>query len=313
MFPAACGGRDTSPLRSPDRRALAALALLLAGGCQAPSPDTGPIPPASSAGPLRDVATTVPELQRALAAGSVVVVDVRPRARFDAFHIKGAIHRPLIALRHDAALEAGPVVVVDTGHGLGRLAELVTEHRRAARDVRILDGGMAAWCRAGAPVDGACREADLLEPGDLYQAAACPDRTVVVALPAGAAELTDWQAQAARWLETDVPHRTITLAWDDPTEVQGRARRAVAEAGSRHLLVVDGDGMSVARLRAALADLQVPVFFAAGGIARYAAFRSVAPAGRRLVSHGSAVAVAGATSAPRTLRGVVAPEGCGCF
>ncbi|NCD20808.1 MAG: ArsR family transcriptional regulator, partial [Actinobacteria bacterium] len=95
------------------------------------------------------------ELQRRLDAGTVTLVDVRPRAEFDAGHIPGAVSHPLDTLL-DAARTWSPdseVVAYCRGahcvmaHDAVRL--LAAHGHPAAR----LAGGMLEWRVAGRPVE----------------------------------------------------------------------------------------------------------------------------------------------------------------
>jgi rhodanese-related sulfurtransferase len=87
-----------------------------------------------------------------LAAGTVVVVDVRQDAEWKTGHIRGAIHIPLTQLSgrlqqlpHDTAI----VTVCRSGHRSALAARTLS---RAGHDVLNLKGGLNAWARAGLPL-----------------------------------------------------------------------------------------------------------------------------------------------------------------
>lgn len=76
----------------------------------------------------------------ALRAGTPLV-DIREADEFRRAHVPGAVNRPLSAL-DPAALPAGAVVMCQSG---ARCARLAAAHP-------VLEGGLAAWERAGLPV-----------------------------------------------------------------------------------------------------------------------------------------------------------------
>lgn len=105
----------------------------------------------------RLITITRDELRRRLRDGDVVVLDVRPRAEYDAGHIRGAWSVPVSDLRtrleeipdgaHVVAYCRGPFCVYadDAVRMLGK------QGRTAAR----LEDGFPEWAAAGLPVDRA--------------------------------------------------------------------------------------------------------------------------------------------------------------
>jgi len=85
----------------------------------------------------------------------VKIIDVRSPAEFEAVHIPGAYNVPLDTLGEHAAeirehLDTLTVLVCRSGMRAGQ-----AEQRLAAagmENVRVLEGGMLAWERSGAPV-----------------------------------------------------------------------------------------------------------------------------------------------------------------
>jgi rhodanese-related sulfurtransferase len=91
----------------------------------------------------------VPELQAALADGSVTLVDVREDYEWDAGRIEGAVHIPLGELgARLGELDPGETVVVNCRVG-GRSGMVTQALRDAGYDAWSLRGGLLAWDRAG--------------------------------------------------------------------------------------------------------------------------------------------------------------------
>jgi rhodanese-related sulfurtransferase len=88
-----------------------------------------------------------------IAAGTVLVVDVRQPAEWNGGHIRGAVHIPLtqLATRIDR-IPAGKTIltVCRSGH---RSSAAAATLRRAGHDVLNLRGGLTAWTRAGLPLE----------------------------------------------------------------------------------------------------------------------------------------------------------------
>jgi len=93
------------------------------------------------------------QLQNALAADNVVLVDVREPAEFRAERIAGAVNRPLSAFDPKALPQAqGKTLVLQCAGGV-RSARALDLCRRGGVEVRHhLAGGLSAWKTAGLPV-----------------------------------------------------------------------------------------------------------------------------------------------------------------
>lgn len=93
------------------------------------------------------------ELARRIAAGDVVVVDVRPAAEYAAAHIAGALSIPLGQLPGRLAELPGQVDVV--AYCRGRYCQMSAQAarllQRHGRQARVLDGGLAEWHADGLP------------------------------------------------------------------------------------------------------------------------------------------------------------------
>ncbi|MCP2288459.1 ArsR/SmtB family transcription factor [Nocardia amikacinitolerans] len=97
------------------------------------------------------------ELVRRRDAGEIVLVDVRPRAEYDAGHIPGAISIPLAELATRLAeLPADrDIVAYCRGAYCVMAPDAIRIAQQSGRDVKRLDEGMLEWTLAGLPVEKA--------------------------------------------------------------------------------------------------------------------------------------------------------------
>jgi len=97
---------------------------------------------------------TAQRLMERMDKGDVAVVDVRARYEWDDGHIPGATHIPLgnLPARFDE-LPPGPVVMQCQTASRSAIAASIVAAR--GREVWNLEGGFAAWKKAGYPVEGA--------------------------------------------------------------------------------------------------------------------------------------------------------------
>jgi rhodanese-related sulfurtransferase len=84
----------------------------------------------------------------------VTFIDVRQPAEFKALHIKGAINIPPYFIKKKPYLKRLPIVLVDQGLAFHRLSPYCRELKEKGFNVRILDGGMAAWSSYNGPMVG---------------------------------------------------------------------------------------------------------------------------------------------------------------
>lgn len=112
---------------------------------------------------------TVDELHEHMGRSNVRILDVRTAAEYEAAHIPGSCNVPLATLaEHKAELarqlhtpdspdidsapqDGGAVLVCRSGARAAQAEQALAAAGRV--DLRILDGGMVAWERAGAPVN----------------------------------------------------------------------------------------------------------------------------------------------------------------
>jgi rhodanese-related sulfurtransferase/DNA-binding HxlR family transcriptional regulator len=99
-------------------------------------------------------AITRDELRRRLDRGEVTIIDVRPRAEYDAGHIQGARSVPLDEL--DAALDSLPrghtIVAYCRGPYCVYADRAVAALRDHDRDAARLEDGFPEWARAGGAI-----------------------------------------------------------------------------------------------------------------------------------------------------------------
>jgi rhodanese-related sulfurtransferase len=83
------------------------------------------------------------------------VVDLRPAAEFEAGHLPGSLNVPVLGL--DGWLARVPAtprpLVLVCAHGVNAALSVPTARLHGRGDVRVLAGGMAAWRRAGLPIE----------------------------------------------------------------------------------------------------------------------------------------------------------------
>jgi rhodanese-related sulfurtransferase len=108
-------------------------------------------PPARPA--LPEVGTvTAPELKRMLDSGTCAAFDLGSSMSFRRSHVPGSRWSVRSRLSRDARNTAGAVVLIAGNPDTARLAA-VDLRESGVPDVRLLEGGLAAWERAGYPVE----------------------------------------------------------------------------------------------------------------------------------------------------------------
>lgn len=228
------------------------------------------------------------------AASPPALLDVRGEPAWQVGHMRDALPVPLYALATSAPVRAGRVVIVDEGYGT-RAVDAVAALRAEGRDARLLEGGVALWCREARPMEGTCTGADLMDAASVIADEACPGRVTLVALRA--------PADAAR-AAAALP-RSRFLAWTAPDDVAAAAR-AASTAGT---LVIVGEEDRLDALRAAIpADLTPLVFYARGGIDAVERARLV----QKAAATHPAIVTRGVTGAESNQQVLRSPKGCGC-
>jgi rhodanese-related sulfurtransferase len=93
------------------------------------------------------------ELQTQLAAGTVLLIDVREPDEFVAGHIRGAVNLPLSTFTPRSVPDAGGRTIVLQCAGGKRSATALDRCKQAQTAIDThLGGGLIAWKAAGLPV-----------------------------------------------------------------------------------------------------------------------------------------------------------------
>lgn len=134
----------------------AAASLGCGGASPAPSAPSAGAPSAAAVQPGTPGATDVSGLQAAMAAGSVVLIDVRTPGEYGDGHVPGAVNIPISELEGRLSeLEphkAGALhLICASGGRSGRATDLLAS-KGWAQPINV-EGGTRAWIAAGLPVE----------------------------------------------------------------------------------------------------------------------------------------------------------------
>jgi rhodanese-related sulfurtransferase len=103
----------------------------------------------------RDQFLTAAQLRDLIGREDATIVDMRSADRFGAARIARSLNLPAFALRHRTDLMTRQLVLIDEGFSPAALAQDAASLRSAGfKSVRIFEGGIAAWIRAGGVVEG---------------------------------------------------------------------------------------------------------------------------------------------------------------
>ena len=91
-----------------------------------------------------------PRLKQLLDAGACTVLDLGPSMNFRRAHIPGSCWSTRARLAADARNRKSPIVLVAAEADVARVAT-IDLFEAGCRDVKLLEGGLAAWTRAGYP------------------------------------------------------------------------------------------------------------------------------------------------------------------
>jgi rhodanese-related sulfurtransferase len=211
-----------------------------------------------------------------------VVVDTRPTAEFNRFHIDGAISLQADAIRTKSFLMKHPLVLVGSGKGEQELysqcAQLRTNGNPATH---VLQGGMAAWVLSELPMVGtapAASEMVTLSPAELFAEVSGGSSRYFV-LP-GAAKIKD-QIPAATVLGSGRLETGLVAIKNTPP---------AQAAGSRSIVVIGEGAVTQAQIASAAALLRPrPVLFYLDGASSYSKFVSAQKAVWVAHAHGPKV------------------------
>ncbi|MDY0164390.1 rhodanese-like domain-containing protein [Desulfobotulus sp.] len=85
---------------------------------------------------------------------AIFLVDVRPEEAFARYHIPGSLNMDFHEIRVRSFLSTKPLVLINEGFALGRLAESCEDLSKEGFQVAILAGGLVAWKGIGGPLAG---------------------------------------------------------------------------------------------------------------------------------------------------------------
>jgi len=208
---------------------------------------------------------TPAQVDEAHRAETLTIVDVRSAEKFDQAHIGRAVNLDAFAIKARPHWRDARLVLVDEGFAPERLLEQAMNLRaRGFTDVRVLDGGLASWIRAGLPVEGASSAAlgvATISPADYARASATGRWKVIEVGGGGEADSSAVEfARVARWEE-------VRPALD--------AQPMATTTRAASVLVIAPEIAACARIEQQRAPGdRTPVFYLAGGRRALDAFRA---------------------------------------
>ncbi|WP_144686537.1 rhodanese-like domain-containing protein [Desulfobotulus alkaliphilus] len=101
-----------------------------------------------------DLARGVEEVMEEYGEKAIFLVDVRPEEAFARYHIPGSLNMDFHEIRVRSFLKTKPLVLINEGFALGRLAESCEDLNKEGFQASILAGGLVAWKGIGGPLAG---------------------------------------------------------------------------------------------------------------------------------------------------------------
>jgi rhodanese-related sulfurtransferase len=140
---------------------------------------------------------------------TALLVDVRSAADFAAAHIAGAVHVSPRDAARSPVLRSPDVVLVDGGFPGGAADTL-----GAARGLRVLAGGLRAWCASGRSLTGPCGDTAMVSPADAARA-----RLVVLGTDADVVDLKAVAPEATLVHTVEAMNQAVTRLLGAPGPV----------------------------------------------------------------------------------------------
>lgn len=195
-----------------------------------------------------------------------VLVDVRPSSAFSTAWIPGAANLSLEAVSTNVLVKASnTVVLIGNGKDTVRLQQRCTDlHKRGLSQLRVLDGGLPAWLRAGGAVVGNVAAIDqplLLDGRELHEVLQQPGAVLVFAEGRPTLALA---AAGARIVKASAKN-ALSKA------VLGRIPRAMAKETAAVIFLPSSGNPAAWRASARSMGLPDPLFFV-GDASRYDAY-----------------------------------------
>jgi rhodanese-related sulfurtransferase len=85
---------------------------------------------------------------------TLFLVDVRPMADFNQYHIAGSLNIALHAIKTKSFLKSKPLVLINNGYTVGPLAHTCQQLNQAGFKATVLAGGLLAWKAKGGRLAG---------------------------------------------------------------------------------------------------------------------------------------------------------------
>jgi rhodanese-related sulfurtransferase len=97
-------------------------------------------------------ATTI--MQKIKQKNSIFLVDIRHKAQFNKFKIPGSINLSLSFIKTKQFLKTKPIALIYKGFGYYEIEKEVKNLNKKGFDIKILQGGLAAWKHRGGSIVG---------------------------------------------------------------------------------------------------------------------------------------------------------------
>lgn len=195
----------------------------------------------------------------------IIFIDVRQATEFEALHIKGAMNIPPYFIKNKPYLKRLPMVLVDQGLAFHRLSPYCRKLKEKGFNVRILDGGMAAWSSHNGPMVG-----ELVNQMNYHQILAADfffekNFNQRIILDVSAKRLPEMKQ-----LLPFAVHRPLTGSPKDWIVRLKEFKAAHLKNDSTGIIVVNGDGRKYNRLYKAFDQAGFKnIFFLDGGVEAY--------------------------------------------
>jgi len=186
--------------------------------------------------------------------GRAKILDLRRAERFAAGHIAHAENVQPFALKARTDLRGARIILVDDGFAPDAIADrILTLRQLGFKDVVALQGGMAAWVRAGQSVEGV--------GGSHWRAA-----TISAAEFASANAASEWRIVEADAAVRPYADATKVADWNAAVREVGKLAPSPADRMPLNTLVVASSEADYERIeRAVGATAPGPLFYVAGG------------------------------------------------
>ena len=197
-----------------------------------------------------------------------LLIDIRPAVQFEKLRIPGSLNMPLFAIKTKPFLKRNTLIIVDDGYRYVPIAQECDLLRKAGFRIWILNGGLYAWSRRGAPLQGdelIRRRLNRVPPMHFF-----PEKDhqnwIILDVSAGRRPLPPALFSSS----VSLPYKTGDARF--PSQYESLLNK-LTNRGSARILVVDERGESYDRLERVIQTTAFKeVFFLEGGIEAYEKF-----------------------------------------